>query len=68
MAIRQPSFSPPMSASAGTRTSEKNTSLKSDVPVISRSGRVSMPGSDMSSANALMPACFATDGSVRANK
>ena len=57
-----------MSASAGMWTSSKKTSLKSEVPVISRSGRTVTPGSVMSKAKALMPACLATDGSVRASR
>ena len=68
VAMCQPLLSSPINADAGTCTSSKNTSLKSEVPVISLSGRTVMPGRFMSSANALMPACFASDGSVRASR
>ncbi len=57
-AIAQPWPGAPIIASAGTSTPSKNTSLKSDVPVSSRSGRTVTPGADMSRMNALMPLCF----------
>ena len=40
--------------------------MKSDSPVICFSGRTSTPSARMSTANAVMPACFFTSGSVRA--
>ena len=43
-ATAHPPFSSPMIADAGTRASEKNTSLKPDSPVIWISGRTSTPG------------------------
>ena len=51
-------------ARPGSRTSSKNTSLKSVVPVISRSGRTSTPALCMSRMNAVMPPAPPT-GSVR---
>lgn len=42
--------------------------VETEVPVNSRSGRTVMPGLDMSRMNALMPLCFGTSGSVRANR
>ena len=49
----QPSPGAPMTLATGTRTSSKNTSLKSVVPVISRRGRTSMPGVVMSRMKAV---------------
>ena len=57
----------PITFSAGTTTSSRNTSLKSVVPVISRRGRVVTPGERMSRMNAVMPADPGT-GSVRASR
>ena len=45
----QPRFTSPMTFRAGTRTSSKNTSLKSCPPVMFTSGRTVMPGVFMSS-------------------
>ncbi len=56
-----------MMLAAGIRTSSKKTSLKSVVPVISRSGRTSTPGLRMSRMNAVMPPAPST-GSVRASR
>ena len=67
-AIAQPCPGAPIIASAGTSTPSKKTSLKSEVPVSSRSGRTVTPGADMSRINALMPLCFGASGSVRANR
>ena len=68
LAIRQPLSTSPITWSAGMRTLSRKTSLKSLVPVISRSGRTSTPGVRMSRANAVMPACLATSGLVRASR
>ena len=65
---RQPSFTAPITQSSGTKTSSRNTSLKSDSPVICFSGRTSTPSARMSIANEVMPACFFTSGSVRARQ
>ena len=43
-----PPSTAPTTISSGTKRSSKNTSLKSSSPVISRSGRMSMPGERMS--------------------
>ena len=48
IAPRQPSFTAPTRFSSGTRTSVKNTSLKSFAPLICLIGRISMPGAFMS--------------------
>ncbi len=56
-----------MTASAGTRASSKNTSLKSARPVISRSGRTSTPGWSIGKAKYVMPWCFGASGLVRAS-
>ena len=53
----QPSSSSPTRQSSGTNTSSRNTSLNSASPVISRSGRTSMPGAlhvDQEVADALV--------------
>ena len=50
LATAHPLLTPPMAASAGTRTSVRNTSLNMARPVSSRSGRISMPGWCMSTA------------------
>ena len=68
IATRQPSPTAPSTADAGSRQPSKNTSLKSDVPVISRSGRTSMPGSRMSTMNALMPRWRSSGVPVRASR
>ena len=47
-ARRQPPFTAPTTQSSGTKTSVKNTSLNMAAPVISRSGRTSMPSLCMS--------------------
>ena len=47
-AQRQPSFTAPTRFSSGTRTSLKNTSLKSDAPLICLIGRISTPCASMS--------------------
>jgi hypothetical protein len=39
----QPSSTSPTTIASGTNTSSRKTSLKSALPVISRSGRTSMP-------------------------
>ena len=50
LATAQPAPSPPMTFSCGTRASSRNTSLKSARPVISLSGRTSIPGCCISMA------------------
>ncbi|CFR96012.1 Uncharacterised protein [Mycobacterium tuberculosis] len=47
-ASRQPSFTAPTTISSGTNTLSRKTSLNSESPVISRSGRISIPGVVMS--------------------
>ncbi|CNM68723.1 Uncharacterised protein [Mycobacterium tuberculosis] len=47
-ASRQPSLTVPTTISSGTNTLSRKTSLNSESPVISRSGRISMPGDFMS--------------------
>jgi hypothetical protein len=44
----QPPSTSPITQSSGTNTSSRNTSLNMARPVISRSGRMSMPGVAMS--------------------
>ena len=65
--IGQPPLSGPTRFSFGTRTSVKNTSLKSQKSgsVSSGNGRRSTPGVVMSMISALMPLCFGASGSVR---
>ena len=65
---RHPSFTAPITQSSGTNTSSRNTSLKSDSPVICLSGRISTPSARMSTTKAVMPACCFTSGSVRARQ
>ena len=61
----QPSLGVPTTSSSGTKTSLKNTSLKSALPVIWRNGRTSTPGPCMSITMVVMPACLGASGSVR---
>ena len=56
-----------MRSASATGASSKCTSLKWVSPFICRSGLTMTPGAFMSSANAVMPACFGTLGSVRAS-
>ena len=66
MATRQPSFSSPTRLATGTRTSSKNTSQNSAVPLRScSSGRMSMPGVSIGTISQVMPWCFGASGSVR---
>ena len=51
LATRQPPFTGPTTQSSGTKTSSRNTWLNSESPVISRSGRTSTPGADMSTGS-----------------
>jgi hypothetical protein len=55
--MAQPWFSSPMSPSAGTRTSSKNTWLSSWSPEMLMIGRMVMPGVGMSKHRKLMPCC-----------
>jgi len=67
IAIRQPSPGAPSTQSSGSATASRKTSLNMVRPVISRSGRMSMPGACMSSRKYVMPWCFRS-GSVRARQ
>ena len=66
LASAQPWFTSPTRLPAGMRTSVKNTSLKSASPVISRIGRISMPGRSIGQMKYEMPWCLGASGSVRA--
>ena len=55
MATVHPLPSPPMTASAGARTSLKKISLNSESPVICLRGRTSTPGRCMSSRKYVSP-------------
>ncbi len=66
LATAHPWLSPPTMAASGTRASVRKTSLNMAWPVISTSGRTSMPGWRMSQANQVMPWCLGRSGSVRA--
>ena len=66
LATRQPLPRPPMTQASGTRTSVMNTSLNIARPVISLSGRTSMPGWSMSMTKNVMPSCLGTSTEVRA--
>ena len=50
---------------AARSTSVKNTSANPALPVMWRSGRMSMPGVSMSRMSSEMPLCFGSVGSVR---
>ena len=63
----QPAPGAPMRSRSGITTSSRNTSLKCASPFIWTKGRTCTPGEVMSMANAVMPRCFGTDGSLRAN-
>jgi hypothetical protein len=65
MATRQPSFSAPTRADAGTRTSSRISSLNSLLPTAVRSGRTWTPDVFMGMISQLMPLCFGAPGSVR---
>ncbi|MCY1373209.1 hypothetical protein D9M69_604690 [compost metagenome] len=67
IARRQPPFSSPTSASSGTFTSSKKTSLKSDSPVIWRMDSTRTPGLFMSTSRKLIPLWRAAAVSVRAS-
>ena len=67
MATRQPSPGAPSTQSSGTNTLSRKTSLNMVRPVISRSGRMSMPGACMSTRKYVIPWCFRA-GSVRARQ
>jgi hypothetical protein len=62
----QPCSTSPITFACGTRASLKNTSLKVAPPVISFSGRTSMPGWCMSITKYVIPACLGTSTFVRA--
>ena len=49
----------------GVRAPVRNTSLKSALPFIWRSGRTSTPGCFIGTSRYEMPACFGASGSVR---
>ena len=68
MATFQPAPTSPTRRESGTTTSVRKTSLYSASPVIWRSGRTSIPGSDMSTRKKLRPAWRGTFGSVRARR
>ena len=70
LAIAQPSFSVPTRLAAGTRTSSRNTSLRSGWSgwTISGSGRTVMPGVSIGTSRMLMPLCLGASGSVRQNR
>lgn len=61
----QPWLGVPTTSASGTKTSEKNTSLNSESPVVCRSGRTSTPGCFMSMTTMVTPECFGASGSVR---
>ena len=65
MAMRQPSPGAPTIMSAGVRAPSKNTSQKWSPPVISTSGRTSMPGWSIGRSRKEMPLCFGPAVSVR---
>ena len=58
MAMSQPPLISPTTFARGTRTSSKNTSLKSSSPVICVSGRTVTPGLCMSTSRNVMPLCL----------
>ena len=65
MATRQPSFSSPTTLSTGMRTSSRNISLNSLIPVRVCIGRTSMPGESIGMTIQVMPRCLGASGSVR---
>ena len=67
-ATRQPSPVAPTRYASGTRTSSRNTSLKSTSPPMCRSGRTSTPGACRSTMKYVSPRRFGTAGSVRARQ
>ena len=69
LATPQPPLSGPTRFSAGTRTSVKNTSLKSrsSTPQMDGNGRRTTPGRSVGITSTLMPLCLGASGSVRTN-
>ena len=65
VACFQPSPSTPKSASAGKRTSSKNTSLNSCAPVRSMIGLTVTPGASIGMTNCDNPACRSLPASLR---
>jgi len=68
-ATRHPPFSSPTRFSRGTRTSVKNTSLKSrsSGPQIDANGRRTTPADSVGISSTLIPLCLGASGSVRTN-
>ena len=62
-----PLLTPPMRAASSTTASSMKTSLKRAWPVISTRGRMVTPGWSKGKANHEIPACLATEESVRAS-
>ena len=67
-AKRQPSSCSPTRLAAGRRTSVKKTSLNVLAPVISRIGRISIPGRSIGQMKYETPLCLGASGFVRAIK
>ena len=61
----QPPSTGPTTSSSGTKTSLKNTSLNSELPVGIFSGRTSTPSACMSMTMVVMPLCLGASGLVR---
>ncbi len=65
---RQPSSTAPITQSSGTNTSSKKTSLNQASPLISRKGRISIPGEPISTKKQVMPSWAGLSGEVRARQ
>ena len=66
-AVPQPPLTSPQTASAGSLTSSKKTSLNSASPEIWRSPRTVTPGASIATINIVSPLCLGTSASVRAS-
>ncbi len=64
----QPVPATPTTQSSGTNTSSRKTSLNTERPVISRSGRISIPLLSMATRKNVSPRCLGAPGSVRARQ
>ena len=67
-AARQPSPGAPTTQSSGTNTWSRKTWLNISRPVISRSGRMSMPGLSIATRKYVRPLCLGALASVRARQ
>ena len=66
-AVPQPPLTSPQTASGGSLTSSKKTSLNSASPEIWRRPRIVTPWASIGTMNIVRPLCLGTSASVRAS-